>query len=142
MSTHLARLDALVAWYEGLAPESLAQLPDFYAEDTFFKDPFHEFRSREKLHHVYAEMFRVLQSPRFAITSVLREGDQAFLVWDMSFAVRGRPMCIHGSTHLVFAADGRVAAHRDYWDAAAEVYEKLPVLGWLLRTIRKRVQAQ
>ena len=38
------------------------------------------------------------------------------------------------------AADGRVAYHRDYWDAAEEVYEKIPLLGGLLRWIKRRLQ--
>jgi len=31
-----------------------------------------------------------------------------------------------------------VAAHRDYWDAA-ELYETLPVLGALLRAVKRRM---
>jgi hypothetical protein len=28
--------------------------------------------------------------------------------------------------------------HRDYWDAAEELYEKLPVLGGLMRWLKTR----
>lgn len=28
--------------------------------------------------------------------------------------------------------------HRDYWDAAEELYEKLPVLGDLMRWLRRQ----
>jgi hypothetical protein len=31
--------------------------------------------------------------------------------------------------------------HRDYWDVAEELYEKVPVLGGLLRTIKRRLRA-
>jgi hypothetical protein len=31
-----------------------------------------------------------------------------------------------------------VAYHRDYWDAAEELYEKLPVLGGLMRFLKRR----
>ena len=47
---------------------------------------------------------------------------------------------IHGSSHLRFAHDGRVAYHRDYWDAAEELYETLPLLGSLLRWIKRRLR--
>ena len=33
--------------------------------------------------------------------------------------------------NLRFAPDGRIALHRDYWDAAEELYEKLPLVGAL-----------
>ena len=37
-----------------------------------------------------------------------------------------------------FAADGRVVYHRDCWDAAEELYEKLPVLGALMRWLKRQ----
>jgi len=48
---------------------------------------------------------------------------------------------IRGATHLHFAPDGRVRLHRDYWDAAEELYEKLPVVGTLVRLLRRRAAA-
>ena len=54
---------------------------------------------------------------------------------------RGRgaaALCIHGASHLQFDDNGRVAVHRDYWDAAEELYEKLPVVGGLMRWLRRR----
>jgi steroid delta-isomerase len=43
---------------------------------------------------------------------------------------------IPGASHIRFAADGRVVYHRDYWHAAEELYEKLPVLGILMRWLK------
>jgi len=67
----------------------------------------------------------------------------AMLTWDMSYRVKAwRPketQRIHGATHLRFAADGRIAYHRDYWDAANELYAKLPLVGPVMRFLRKRL---
>lgn len=134
-------LQPLVAWYQTLSPASLARLPEFYTEDAWFKDPFQEFASRARLRRVYEHMFDTLQEPRFEVTGTVQEGQQAFLIWNMHFRSGGRALTLHGSTHLSFAADGRVSRHRDYWDAAEELYEKLPVLGWLLRKLKKKLQA-
>jgi len=35
-------------------------------------------------------------------------------------------------------AQGRVTLHRDYWDAAEELYEKLPWVGGLMRWLKRR----
>lgn len=134
------RLQALVDWYQALTPQSLARLDEFYTVDAYFKDPFQEFRSRALLRRVYEHMFATLEQPRFEITGTVCEGDQAFLIWNMRFRSGGRAMTLHGSTHLAFAPDGRVCRHRDYWDAAEELYEKLPVIGWLLRQLKKKLQ--
>jgi steroid delta-isomerase len=48
---------------------------------------------------------------------------------------------IRGASHLRFDADGKVVWHRDYWDAAEELYAKLPGIGWLMRTLGRRLAA-
>ena len=45
---------------------------------------------------------------------------------------------IRGASHLRYDAAGLVAFHRDYWDAAEELYEKLPLIGSLMRWLKKR----
>ena len=53
----------------------------------------------------------------------------------------GQPLTIRGASHIVVCEDQarwRVAVHRDYWDAAEELYEKLPVLGSLMRWLKRR----
>ena len=37
-------VDALVAFFEGLSPETVARFPEYYADDASFKDPFNEVR--------------------------------------------------------------------------------------------------
>jgi len=44
-------------------------------------------------------------------------------------------------SELTFDSDGKVARHVDHWDAGKEFYEKLPLLGGVLRAIRRRVAA-
>jgi hypothetical protein len=38
----------------------------------------------------------------------------------------------------VLDPQGLIVLHRDYWDAAEELYEKLPVVGALMRWLRRR----
>ena len=54
------------------------------------------------------------------------------------FSVDCALQTVRGGSHLVLAEDGRIRAHRDYWDAAEELYEKLPILGRLMRWLRRR----
>lgn len=88
-------------------------------------------------------MFETLDGPRFRILDVLVQDRQAFISWDFEFRLRGQAAQrrIHGSSHLRFGADGRVAYHRDYWDAGEQLYEQIPLLGGLLRLIKKRLRA-
>jgi hypothetical protein len=48
---------------------------------------------------------------------------------------------VRGGTHLVFNDEGLVTLHRDYWDAAEELYEKLPLVGGLMRWLKRRANS-
>ncbi len=135
------KLTALVQWYESLTPQTLAELPQYYADNASFKDPFNEVRGQEAISQIMGDMFRQLDAPRFAVLNRIEQGSQAFLSWDFHFRRAGKAWTIHGGSHLIFAEDGRVASHRDYWDAAEELYEKLPVLGFVLRRLKQMVKS-
>ncbi len=131
------RVAALVAQYEALTPAGLDALVVLYAEGCRFKDPFNEVQGRAAVRRVFAHMFETVDAPRFVVHDTLAQGDQCFLSWDFH---AGR-FVIRGASHLRFDAAGRVAEHRDYWDAAEELYEKLPVLGALMRLLKRRLRA-
>ena len=135
----------LIALYEQFSPANLCALDAHYAPDAHFKDPFNDVRGVPAIRQIFAHMFATLDQPRFTVTQHIVQGDQAFLAWEFRFRMRrwraGVEQCIHGATLVRFDAQGRVALHRDYWDAAQELYEKLPVLGGLMRWLRRAASA-
>jgi hypothetical protein len=48
---------------------------------------------------------------------------------------------ILGGSHLQFSEQGLITLPRDYWDAAEELYEKLPLVGSLMRWLKKRANS-
>lgn len=135
------RVEALAAFFERFAPQDLPALADWYAADAAFKDPFNDVRGLRRIERVYGHMFEALTEPRFQVTSKLVEGSQAWLTWNFTFVSRGSTVLVRGASHFRFGADGKIAGHRDYWDPAEELYEKAPVLGALMRWIRRRLAA-
>ncbi len=133
-------LQHLAHWFETLSPDSLKTIAQFYTGTAYFKDPFNEVRDIRRIEHIFSDMFVQFQQPRFVIQEQLCDGHQALLTWHFLFKWRGKDWCIVGSSHLRFNSDGLVEYHRDYWDAAEELYEKLPVIGLVLRTLKKRAQ--
>ncbi len=135
------RLDELVVYFETLTPQSLERLGDFYASDARFKDPFNDVQGVAAIRRIFEHMYRQVDAPRFVVSDRLAEGDRAMLVWTFHFVRRGRPQVIRGATHLRFANDSRVLIHRDYWNAAEELYMTLPGIGWLMRRLRAALAA-
>ena len=73
------------------------------------------------------------------ITSKLIDSANAFMTWRFLFTIRGKAYVIEGGTHFILDEQGLIAIHRDYWDAAQELYEKIPVLGAVLRGLRRKL---
>lgn len=136
-------LARLKAYWEGLTQERVGSLDAVYAPDVHFRDPFNDVRGIEELRRIFGHMYETLEEPRFAITETILEGDRAVLVWDFDFRIRAwKPRVtqrIHGLSVVRFGADGRVTDHRDYWDAAGELYAKLPLVGPLVRYLARRM---
>lgn len=135
-----ATLESLVQWYQSLTPASLEQIDRYYTEDACFKDPFNEANSREHIAAIFQHMFATLEAPRFIIHQCIGQGSETFITWDMEFRLNGRAMNIKGCSHLRHNKAGLVTQHRDYWDAAEELYEKLPILGWLMKIIKRKLK--
>ena len=135
----------VVAFFEHLAPADIADIGQLYAPDARFKDPFNEVQGVPAIQAIFTHMFEALEQPRFVVTGRVVQGQQCFLTWDFLFAFKsfekGVPQTVLGASHLVLNEQGLVTLHRDYWDAAEELYEKLPVVGALMRWLRRRANS-
>lgn len=137
-------LDALCDYFERLSPDTLHQLDQYYSATAWFKDPFHEVNGVAAIHAILRHTFDKLPGARFRVTRRFAGmDDHAVILWEMDFVmpITRRPATIHGATHLAFDAAGKVARHRDYWDAAEELYARLPVLKWLMRGLARQAAA-
>ena len=134
------RLIAVVQFYEHLSPGHLSQLDALYTPDAFFKDPFHEVRGQLAIAAIFHHMYASLNLPYFRVLTAMVQGDEAFVRWQFHFRFKRKPTTeeiIEGVTHIRFASDGRVQRHRDYWDAAEELYERIPGLAILMRWFKR-----
>jgi steroid Delta-isomerase len=137
------RLQRIVDFYESLSEASLPALRELYANNAYFKDPFNEVNDIAAIEHIFAHMFVASHEPRFVVLSQIENGHEAFLTWEFKFRIRRyKPdveQTMRGASHLRFDDANRVTFHRDYWDAAEEFYEKLPLIGSMIRFVKRRV---
>jgi steroid delta-isomerase len=134
-------LDLIIEWFESLTPATLGRATDVYTADAYFKDPFNEVRGVAAIQRIFAHMFNQVAEPRFRVTARWQGESGVMLAWDFIFRRGTREQVIRGVSHLLLAPDGRIKSHRDYWDAAGELYETVPALGALMRLIRRRLAA-
>lgn len=139
------RIQRIVDFFESLQPKSVRSMDLLYSETAYFKDPFNEVRGLPQIQHIFDHMYEALHEPHFVITETVTQGDLCFIVWEFRFKFkrfdRQTLQVVRGCSHIRLQADGRVNFHRDYWDAAEELYEKLPVVSHLMRWLKRRANS-
>lgn len=140
--SHQEQLQNVIRFFESITLQSVKDMHQLYSADAYFKDPFNEVRGEQAISEIFVHMYEQVDAPTFKIQQSILQEDEAFIVWDFSFRVKGADtaITIHGSSHLSFNDSHHIVYHRDYWDVAEELYEKIPVLGGLMRFIKHRAR--
>jgi len=141
---HAPALARFVAFFEKLDPAALECLGDIFAEEVRFQDPFNEVVGIKAVRQVFAHGLASCPGMRFevfeAVPTMSRGEPVALLRWRMDCQDK-KGLVINGTSYIRFNPDGRVAEHIDYWDPAGQLYERVPVLGSLMRWLRRRISA-
>lgn len=140
-----AAVDVLVPFYEKLRPQDVDRFETFYRQDARFRDPFNHVSHIDGIKRIFQHMFTQVHDPAFRVTKTMVGDGDAILFWTFHFRFKGigckTAQSLEGLTHLVFDENGLVTLHRDYWDAAEELYGRLPVIGTLMRGLQRMIRA-
>jgi steroid Delta-isomerase len=139
--TFTLQLQALIDWYQRIAPDNLGEIARFYAEDADFVDPFNDVRGVAAIENIFRHMFIQVEAPRFVVNERFISGTNVVLGWNFLFRSGKREMSIEGLSRLIFNAEGLVVEHRDYWDASSQLYVHLPFVGGIFRFLVRRLSA-
>lgn len=136
-------LESFCAFFNKLDKTCTKKLDEVYTEDVDFTDPLHHIEGRSALEAYFRTLYDNVTSCHFTFHTTVRQGDTAFVTWTMHLIHPrldgGRVVDVEGCSHLLFAEDGRVARHRDYFDAGAMLYERLPLLGSTIRWVKRQL---
>ena len=119
-------------------PADLERFGEFFAENAHFRDPFNDVHGITAIRQVFAHMYQQCAQPRFEVYDYATSGQVAYLHWRFDC---DRYLTIDGLSKVLFDEQGLVLEHIDYWDAAAQVYQRIPLLGSILRIIRRKLAA-
>ncbi|MFC3852849.1 nuclear transport factor 2 family protein [Salinispirillum marinum] len=130
--------------YQNINAKSLDDgiLQQLYTEDAVFIDPFHRIEGRDRLDAYFKQLYRNVRAINFTYGRAVQQDNRITMEWEMRVEhprlKGGEPVNVSGIT--CFELEGeRVKLHRDYFDAGEMLYENLPVLGRIIRTIKNRM---
>lgn len=140
--TREAVAERYVTLFEHLSPDNLDDFDALIADDIHFRDPFSDVSGRGKFKQVLRAMYEDVDNPKFTVLNRAWDGNQLFLKWQFDARIKRlsqNPWQVIGMTEIHFAEDNRIAAHLDHWDAAGQFYTHMPLLGGILRWLRRRI---
>jgi len=136
--------EAYARFYEKLSPKSTKEeYGVFFDNSSKFEDPFQKVEGLNAIHKVFVNMYETLHNPHFVVDEIVCSEDVAYLKWHFFYAYSEGREEEHfvGVSRVTFSKSAKVLSHVDYWDAAQHVYEKIPLLGSLIRFIKRKIHA-
>ncbi len=134
-------VDLFKSTFNRLNRGNMALLDALYARDVVFTDPFHHIEGLAGLRAYFARQYEGVIRCSFTFEDQVVQGRTAMLTWTMHLEhariSTGETIHLPGASHIRFA--DKVTYHRDYFDAGEFIYERLPVVGALIRAIKGRL---
>jgi hypothetical protein len=141
MTDRAEMLAAYGRYFEDLTPDTLPEIARIATPDMRFRDPFNDVRGIDNVVRLLGTMY-AHGTPRFEILDRALGQSAGYILWRFTNDPGGgrAPLMITGMSEIHFAPDGRISEHIDHWDSGGQFYERIPVLGWLIRLVRKRLE--
>ena len=134
--------ECYVEFLRTLSIDKLDMLSKHVTPDVRFSDPFNDVTGIDNMRQVFLEMFQQVGPINFTVLDARGDEEIGVLVWRYEAHLLKKPWIFEGTSVLKYSKDGRVSEHVDYWDAARNFYERLPIIGWLLCALRRRLAIQ
>jgi len=133
-----AATERYAAFFSHLSPNDLQRFDKYFAVNARFCDPFNDVHGVDAIRNVFVHMYKQCTKPRFVVHDYALSGQVAYLHWRFDC---DQNVTIDGLSKVIFDEQGMVQEHIDYWDAAAQVYSRIPLLGSILSLVRGRLAA-
>jgi steroid delta-isomerase len=139
--TNADSCEQYIRLFEELSMERLEGIESFVSVDIKFKDPFNELSGLDAFRRLLVKMLNDVKGLKFKVTHRAWTEDVLFLRWSFQGEVKGLNYWrVEGMSEINFDERGLICQHIDHWDAAGQFYEKLPLIGTIIRIIRSRLK--
>jgi hypothetical protein len=143
MSQH----ERIVAVFNDLNKDNLSILDEFYAREVEFADPLGVHKGLDAVKGYYRGLYQGVQSIRFDFTESIAKGNKHSVYWTMYLKAKGlaggEEIKLTGNSLIIFSEESnKVTYHRDYFDMGEFIYEHIPLLGYAVRVVKKKLKSE
>lgn len=113
------------------------------AQTMIFEDPFGRFDGRDKTLEHLKNVLGDMQTINVDVKEEFVSGEETVALWTMTFTNKhlkgGEPVSFDGVTR-VRVQNNRIVMQTNQFDLGAAFYEHVPVVGWLVRWVKGKVE--
>jgi hypothetical protein len=139
---HKLALARMAGFFQEMSLDSVKRVPDLYAKNASFRDPVNEVMGAPAIEAVMADLFHQLKKIRIVVREMHGDEHAGCLFWTMHYEFRGKARSLPGVSHFRFDEKGLVTSQEDYWDASFVLYGEFPILGAMMRAIKRMVRVK
>jgi hypothetical protein len=140
--TERAAIEGFVSLYTTYTEDNIKKhVHDLYAQDAYYRDSFTEMQEVENIASYLIQGTHIMHDLTFDLRDVAVHDGNYYFRWITRFSQkRKKDEVTHlpGMSHVRFNKEGKIVFHQDFWDAGV-IYEKLPVVGFFIRWLKKRM---
>lgn len=137
-----AAIELFVSLYTTYTEDNVRRhVRDLYAQDAYYRDSFTEMHGIDNIEAYLIQGTHIMHNLTFDLQDVAVHDGNYYFRWITRFSQkRKKDEVTHlpGVSHVRFNKEGKIIFHQDFWDAGV-IYERLPVVGFFIRWLKKRM---
>ena len=133
-----------VSFFENIKQETtIEEYKKIFDVNAKFKDPFNQVEGLVEIYDIFQDMYIKLDNPRFKVIEVVEQENVAYLKWIFEFNFKNDSVqnSFEGVSRVEFNDKQMAISHVDYWDSAENLYEKIPVLSFFIKLIKRKIKS-
>ena len=132
-----------ITTYNRLSQKNLYLLDNIYADNLSFSDPAHHIQGLPAFKRYLSALYQNINLCHFDFVHANQLGPETYLHWNMTLQHpklnQGDAFTMPGISYLKINEDNLVYHHEDFFDLGDMLYERLPVVGKVIRKIKQRL---
>ena len=137
------RIDQFISDMNSLNFDNVQEvLRNVYSDQINFVDPVKNISGIDNLTNYFQNLYSRVNKCHFTLNNYISNGQQYSLQWVMKLqhkkVAKNKEIVLEGASFIQFS-DGKIQYHQDYYDLGALVYERLPILGTVVKKVRHAI---
>jgi hypothetical protein len=137
-----AAIELFVSLYTTYTEDNIRRhVRDLYEHNAYYRDSFTEMQGVENIESYLIQGTHIMQDLTFDLQDVAVHDGNYYFRWITRFSPKWKKdevTHLPGMSHVRFNKEGKIIFHQDFWDAGV-IYERLPVVGFFIRWLKKRM---